>query len=691
MKKWLAAVAVLTPLSVLSAPPGVLWSSEGDIGLISSRTQRLAVDSAGNAFVVGRGGSVEGGFCMEIRKQSVVDGSLMWERQVCAADATTSGLAVAVDAMGNAVITGSVANDIRTVKYSSDGQVIWDKTFAAPGNGFDEGRAVHVLSNGDVVVTGVAWGGRARDGEVLRYRGTDGQLLWGTAIDHGEDDDFYASAVADDGTIALATRTSMRSGVDLFWGIAKIRPDGSIMWRKVLTDIVKGAPSAIVMDQEGDVYVAGVSKPRSEFETDRAVYKLGTDDGSVIWRRYWDEIGNEFASAMRIHGDGSLFLVGGSVGKAFTARLSAASGSTIWESHWGLPDGELELGADFALADDGDIVVIGSGFHDAVNLMRVTKYSREDGHRVWMRRFDTARGGTGINVISRGSSLYLLGGVGTVTGGTMHLVRLDDSVASIPPNVQGLWYNAPAESESGWGINLIQQGDTIFATWFTYGENGEPLWLVGSNVPKTDDAMYQGALYTTTGPAFNAVPFDPVQVKNTEVGWISVEFEDANNGVLHYRYGGRLSSHPITRQVYALPLPTCAVSTEGRGPNYQDLWWAAPAGIESGWGINLTHQQDIIFATWFTYGADGKPLWLVGSDVRRVPGTPHFAGKLYRTRGTWFLNPFDSSRFSIREVGTMALDFSSPDSATFQYTVDGVSQSKEIARQVYALPTTVCH
>src|SRR5262249_40371998 len=29
--------------------------------------------------------------------------------------------------------------------------------------------------------------------------------------------------------------------------------------------------------------------------------------------------------------------------------------------------------------------------------------------------------------------------------------------------------------------------------------------------------------------------------------------------------------------------------------NYQGLWWAAPAGSQSGWGLNLAHQGDVIF------------------------------------------------------------------------------------------------
>ena len=43
-------------------------------------------------------------------------------------------------------------------------------------------------------------------------------------------------------------------------------------------------------------------------------------------------------------------------------------------------------------------------------------------------------------------------------------------------------------------------------------------------------------------------------------------------------------------------------------PNYQGVWWNAPPGSESGWGINFAHQGDSLFATWFTYDVDGSLL-----------------------------------------------------------------------------------
>src|SRR6476646_754089 len=90
-------------------------------------------------------------------------------------------------------------------------------------------------------------------------------------------------------------------------------------------------------------------------------------------------------------------------------------------------------------------------------------------------------------------------------------------------NYEGLWWKAPANSESGWGINFAHQGDVIFATWFTYDATGKAWWLV-MTATKTADATYSGTLYSTHGPAFNAVPFSPSGVAATSVGTATLTF-----------------------------------------------------------------------------------------------------------------------------------------------------------------------
>ena len=75
-----------------------------------------------------------------------------------------------------------------------------------------------------------------------------------------------------------------------------------------------------------------------------------------------------------------------------------------------------------------------------------------------------------------------------------------------------------------------------------------------------------------------------------------------------------------------------AVSDDGG--SYQGLWWAAPAGAESGWGISLAHQGDTIFAIWSTYDTEGAGWWLSMAAQRTAEGT--YAGQLIETHGPAF-------------------------------------------------------
>ena len=256
-------------------------------------------------------------------------------------------------------------------------------------------------------------------------------------------------------------------------------------------------------------------------------------------------------------------------------------------------------------------------------------------------------------------------------------------------NYEGLWWNSPAGSESGWGINFAHQGTIIFASWFTYDLTGKGLWLT-MTAPQIATGVYSGALYTTTGPAFNAVPFNPAQVKLTQVGTGTLSFSDANDGTFAYTVNGVAQMKNITRQVFG-PLPVCATATASLAAaiNYTDLWWAAPAGSESGWGINFTQEGATIFATWFTYDLDGTPMWLSVTAPNTSPGV--FSGTLYRTTGPAFdAVPFNPANVVLTAVGTATFTFSDGNDATFAYTVNGISQNKAITRQVFRGPGTVC-
>jgi hypothetical protein len=180
-------------------------------------------------------------------------------------------------------------------------------------------------------------------------------------------------------------------------------------------------------------------------------------------------------------------------------------------------------------------------------------------------------------------------------------------------------------------------------------------------------------------------------VRSTRAGSGTLTFTDAANGSFAYVVDGVRQTKAITQQVFR-DLPTCTfglVADPSVAFNYQDLWWAAPAGAESGWGINLAHQGNVIFATWFTYGSDGKPMWVSATLPQTGKGT--YAGTIVRTTGPAFdAVPFDPAGVTVAKVGTMQLTFANGNQGTFDYTLDGVTQSKAITRQIFRSPGTIC-
>lgn len=256
-------------------------------------------------------------------------------------------------------------------------------------------------------------------------------------------------------------------------------------------------------------------------------------------------------------------------------------------------------------------------------------------------------------------------------------------------NYTGMWW-VPAES--GWGITVNHQGSTIFATLYTYSEAGVPMWLVMSaGQLQADGRTFTGDLYRATGLAFNATPSVPATSANLEVvGTMSITFSGTAAASLTYTYGGIAVTKNIVQHVFGTAAASCTTTTGSRAAltNYQDLWWN-PA--EPGWGINITNQNDTVFATLYTYDSAGANHWMVMSaGVRQVDGS--YVGDLFVTNGPAFnARPFAPiAAANLTRVGTMRLAFADGNTGTLDYTVNGVPVSKSITRFVFSSPVPSC-
>ncbi len=101
-----------------------------------------------------------------------------------------------------------------------------------------------------------------------------------------------------------------------------------------------------------------------------------------------------------------------------------------------------------------------------------------------------------------------------------------------------IWWN-PAES--GWGVNLAQNGSFIFATFFIYGSDSKPTWYTGQ-LTQDPSGKFTGPLFATTGPWFGTVPFNPAQVGINQVGTATFQPDRRRCGradVQRCRHSGR--------------------------------------------------------------------------------------------------------------------------------------------------------
>lgn len=120
------------------------------------------------------------------------------------------------------------------------------------------------------------------------------------------------------------------------------------------------------------------------------------------------------------------------------------------------------------------------------------------------------------------------------------------AASSTSSDQSDLWWN-PAES--GWGIQFIQQYNTIFATMFVYAASGQPEFY-GAVLERGAGLTWSGKVYRSTGPWWGGV-FNPAAVVESEVGTMSWQAQTLTSGRLEYTISGVNVVKQIERMSFA--------------------------------------------------------------------------------------------------------------------------------------------
>jgi hypothetical protein len=205
-----------------------------------------------------------------------------------------------------------------------------------------------------------------------------------------------------------------------------------------------------------------------------------------------------------------------------------------------------------------------------------------------------------------------------------------------------IWWAGPAES--GWGVNFIQQGATIFATMFVYGTDNTPRWFVATML-QAGAGSYTGQMSSTTGPYFGAGTFNASGVAVTTVGSMTVNFTSPYAGSMQYSVNGVVVNKAIIRQGFANNnlVGDYLGGLTANGTNCHNTT-NGPILINDTLRVNQSGQQLNMVVSFFTSGS--------GSSAQcTFNGTLTLQGRVGSvTNGTWSCTTGNQGSFTLDMV-----------------------------------------
>jgi beta-propeller repeat-containing protein len=256
-----------------------------------------------------------------------------WQRALGSRGLSVSSSGVAADGDQSALVTGNTDGaldgtnagslDAFVAKYSRSGDALWARQLGT--SDVDTSAGVSADAAGNVFIAGATSG--ALDGSaagfgdafVAKYS-RDGALEWARQLGSSEPDAASAVSVDVDGNVIIAgysrgTLEGSREGLDADAFVAKYSTGGELIWSRQLGSQpgYDDLAASVSSDAEGNVVIAGHSfgglEAGSGGSADAFVAKY-SPGGELVWLRQRGEANYDSADAVSADASGDVFVAG---------------------------------------------------------------------------------------------------------------------------------------------------------------------------------------------------------------------------------------------------------------------------------------------------------------------------------------------------------------------------------------------
>jgi hypothetical protein len=258
----------------------IVYDGPGSGGADSARA--IAADGAGNVYVTGSSHGSGTSLDYATIRYAEGDGSVAWTaRYDSPSHGSDSPAAIATDAAGNVYVTGTSANDWATVKYAPDGTQLWAVRRAG-----GSARDLAVDGAGNVYVTGTGGGATT-----VKYD-TNGNVLWTRSY-----------TPPPPGLTAQATAVALDASGNVYVGgssnndpgetdalLVKYSSAGVQQWVREPGqggDVVND----MAIDAAGNVYIAGRQRASVNFLLKAMFATKFSPAGTELWSTTWSGAG----------------------------------------------------------------------------------------------------------------------------------------------------------------------------------------------------------------------------------------------------------------------------------------------------------------------------------------------------------------------------------------------------------------